>query len=1540
MRGRLTAFFIVFAASANLLAQQIYPVALTGFLLPPHSLDLSVYGTLRTQDLVFNAVLNDPVEPFRDTRLKLYIENNGNTIYVSDPNAAFPTLRLDKQVPVVLDGFALQPYLQPQALTGATGQGQGSVIVPEGLNRICVEVIDIQRNVPISRKTCVTGNFFLNEPPQLLMPICHNQMPFPPTQSQLFNWTPMHIGSGNNPAPVEYVFKLVELLPGADPNDGFDFNFQVLEKTTMTPSLIYSPVDPPLFPGKTYAWRVQARNMLKPGLMFRNNGYSQVCTFSYYSNGGSNPNDPWGGGGFPGGGSPSGGGGATGLGGSTGAEQQEEIRVPPQGCEVFNTDFGPIFSDNYTPAPLVEGDVVKLGYFEMTVSDATASGEGYSGTGFVLIPMLNTKVEVAFTDLKAKPNTLRCYAAEDIHAIGEGQFFINPNNLSQATLGSNFSQQFFQNLDTYFTNGQGKTRKVSQFDVANPSPNLLPIGMDKENAPMVAITGIRFTPRNCFLTCVAYTKSPAGQITRYAGLDIAVTPFGVKNGSELTLLDAGGTSSEVADIFTLKTTGGSNSGMGMDCNGFKNYSLDAELWVSPEVIVKADDGNQLKVGLKSATSDPATYLGEVDAFDNFLLPSLPGFVFSMSSGKADLRLNQRIEPNNLGSFYPSSAQNEWRGLYLDGVGVKLPAEYDFSGNGQSLSLDQGTLCITAAPLSSGGGYGIFKKNNLINFNEGQVGSWRYSIDTMQLTIRGSRADQTTLAGRILLPILDDPYSYRANLDLTAANTTLVVKPSPGEKTMSVWNAKFNLEPASEVHAVLKDMGAQGRQFFPDADLTGLLNLDFSAQEFDQALVGNKAEIKTKLKNLFGYEQEAPDFHLQNLRLEHLKIDPLVLPEDRYTLGDYQADTLNGLVINDLTLEIGEVRLTYNPDKDGAEELGLEVVVKKGENLVQFGFYGISEGSPSGAGGGGFTFNRIEVKTEAVECKCHSYIPFGDMDPASLGMMIDKVYERFYAPGGLTHRVSSSHPVSSPAPGASGLASADSGFEKNNAELLAAYESTMKNALRENLAAGFPLLDDVLTIPFLDVQLDFAQNGSNFSAVKAIERNSANFTFPNINQNTATTGVKKLPLELTPELRTRMGMKNVELPDNARLLITAFDIAGSSNFTEQNSKVEFTLLVKIGSKYAQFVRKDVKVSPNSVDMKDFYLWLDSDVAINDPEFNGPTDKPGGITLKASKPATETALGIAETHSYAYMICDGFQTYNVQGEYAVPFKAGELPEAALKMRDRTKTKANDAESQLKFGFTINSKEDISQFIAPLKTKTADDKALEFVADGAEGLIFKPGAAPEMYLDYSLDANQDGTPDDAGAEFRGIFFKTFHLMVDGLTGENNQPLEFTVNDFLFTPADGLSGEFEKTPALDYAKGVKLGGWQYSVDSLTVSFGGEEENACHIAGKLKCPVFKDNNGVDLIAYTGDIGFTRSAQEYRPSGSFAVGEEGDGGGDSPSGAGGGEEEEENTGSLDGMVFEAEWIPGLIVQLGEGSTISFDWSLTPTAKKASGPRPT
>lgn len=68
MRFKISTLIVLIAllSNANISAQnQVYPVQVTGSLIPPHSLDLKVYGTDRNMDLSFNALLKDPTQAFQ-----------------------------------------------------------------------------------------------------------------------------------------------------------------------------------------------------------------------------------------------------------------------------------------------------------------------------------------------------------------------------------------------------------------------------------------------------------------------------------------------------------------------------------------------------------------------------------------------------------------------------------------------------------------------------------------------------------------------------------------------------------------------------------------------------------------------------------------------------------------------------------------------------------------------------------------------------------------------------------------------------------------------------------------------------------------------------------------------------------------------------------------------------------------------------------------------------------------------------------------------------------------------------------------------------------------------------------------------------------------------------------------------------------------------------------------------------------------------------------------------------------------------------------
>ena len=173
-----------FLCFQNLYGQQVYPVHVSGTLIPPYSLFLSDYSNDRAQDIMFNVMLNDPIEESRGVRFRLSIINNGQEIMFTDPNYLPPPHILEQFIPELMDGIDLSAYLNPQNLVASNG-GIGSNAIPEGFNQICLEVIDYERGVPISGKACVHGLFIKSQVPILNTPVCDALIPFPATQNRL-----------------------------------------------------------------------------------------------------------------------------------------------------------------------------------------------------------------------------------------------------------------------------------------------------------------------------------------------------------------------------------------------------------------------------------------------------------------------------------------------------------------------------------------------------------------------------------------------------------------------------------------------------------------------------------------------------------------------------------------------------------------------------------------------------------------------------------------------------------------------------------------------------------------------------------------------------------------------------------------------------------------------------------------------------------------------------------------------------------------------------------------------------------------------------------------------------------------------------------------------------------------------------------------------------------------------------------------------------------------------------------------------------------
>lgn len=264
---------------------QNYPIQATLQLTPPYSLFLQDYVGENNR-LSIMVLMKDLNRAEYRVRFRFSIEGNGLSM-VTNPNYLPPPTILQGGMPLALSGPELAEYFNPFNLvfSGITRQEfQKTGRLPEGPYRICVEVVDYNINVAVSNQSCTPTWLALNDPPLLNLPLNNIKLRATDPQNVVFQWTPRHTASPNSAFSTEYYFRMVEVWPAErNPFDALNVGTPFFETVTTQTALIYSLADPPLVPGRRYAFRVQARQ--SDGAvardLFKNSGYSEVFTFVY-----------------------------------------------------------------------------------------------------------------------------------------------------------------------------------------------------------------------------------------------------------------------------------------------------------------------------------------------------------------------------------------------------------------------------------------------------------------------------------------------------------------------------------------------------------------------------------------------------------------------------------------------------------------------------------------------------------------------------------------------------------------------------------------------------------------------------------------------------------------------------------------------------------------------------------------------------------------------------------------------------------------------------------------------------------------------------------------------------------------------------------------------------------------------------------------------------------------------------------------------------------------------------------------------------------
>lgn len=260
----------------------------------------------------------------------------------------------------------------------------------------------------------------------------------------------------------------------------------------------------------------------------------------------------------------------------------------------------------------------------------------------------------------------------------------------------------------------------------------------------------------------------------------------------------------------------------IDCDGFRELSLDAQVKFSRNLIVpenadgKVMQGNVM-AGFKAVVSDWNDLLVQLD-LPAFQVASLENFGFKASGIVFDFSdtrnapsvvfpegyLNTQALPGN---------NNLWRGFYMRELLIRMPAQFR-KKSGVDTELRAQNMLIDSRGVS-----GLFSATNVIPLNEGNMNGWAFSLDSVAVKLMANELQQAAFNGQVVIPVSNEqtPFTYTAFI---SGDNEYVFTVAPAEDLkFDLWAAKVDIYEGSSLEIKIAD-----NKFLPKAILHGRMNI--------------------------------------------------------------------------------------------------------------------------------------------------------------------------------------------------------------------------------------------------------------------------------------------------------------------------------------------------------------------------------------------------------------------------------------------------------------------------------------------------------------------------------------------------------------------------------------------------------------------------------------------------------------------------------------------------------------------------------------------
>lgn len=616
-------------------------------------------------------------------------------------------------------------------------------VLPDGVYTLCVDAHDInndaQLNIP--NLGCKSFNISYLNPPQLIKPSCveNSQVIKNEIQNIDFIWLP--VNSSVQGLQFLYDLYIVKLNENDNPQDLIEMGIathssNIIEfKDIPITSYNLNFNNPIKLSTGHYAWAVKARasNGHYPLV---NDGLSTVCTFEMIQ-------------------------------GQMNFMNNEFNFDPVCECKAIV----PINLANVSPDQIQSGSKIQTSNFEMEVNTFSHQEGVYSGDGYINLPILNTnllKVKVSFKGIAIKKDgdnfihtggTIKAMVRDDAASLLPTMDGINPG---QMQMGPGQTQALSEYFDQYSEQLISEIKKKK-----NTTAFLLPLGLD-EKVMKIAIVNMVFSPDQAYFDAAAVLdiidgNSKVGLI----GQGICLDNNDFCGNAKLYL-----SQDFEIPIIGIKLKGGDPkeaTSITFDKKGFKNLRLSAEYTFPEGSLVDANTKRAASVTLTCETEDGwSDWVADVK-FRPFYINGFDDMIFGPDGNNTSMYYDHSDKKNPMGIPSPyknsdntdqiATDQPTWRGFYIPSIGLTLPAVFS-NGDGNPIVVKAEKL------IFDGGLSGNISVINILNIGNGSLDGWYYSIDEFKIDIWKNSFKQSSLKGKVVLPVSNAHAETTNQLDYT------------------------------------------------------------------------------------------------------------------------------------------------------------------------------------------------------------------------------------------------------------------------------------------------------------------------------------------------------------------------------------------------------------------------------------------------------------------------------------------------------------------------------------------------------------------------------------------------------------------------------------------------------------------------------------------------------------------------------------------------------------------------------------------------------